>query len=50
MNLAGWTKKLTGKPTITVGSVSLDVDFMVSLGRLPRPESGAPQGDANGRA
>jgi 2,4-dienoyl-CoA reductase-like NADH-dependent reductase (Old Yellow Enzyme family) len=23
MNLAGWTKKLTGKPTITVGSVSL---------------------------
>jgi 2,4-dienoyl-CoA reductase-like NADH-dependent reductase (Old Yellow Enzyme family) len=50
MNLAGWTKKLTGKPTITVGSVSLDVDFMVSLGRLPRPESGAQQGDANGRA
>jgi 2,4-dienoyl-CoA reductase-like NADH-dependent reductase (Old Yellow Enzyme family) len=50
MNLAGWAKKLTGKPTITVGSVSLDVDFMVSLGRLPRPESSAPQGDANGRA
>ncbi|MDD3445791.1 MAG: 12-oxophytodienoate reductase, partial [Zavarzinia sp.] len=23
LNLAGWTKKLTGKPTITVGSVSL---------------------------
>ena len=28
LNLAGWTKKLTGKPTITVGSVGLDVDFM----------------------
>jgi len=50
MNLAGWTKKLTGKPTITVGSVSLDVDFMVSLGRTPRPESGTPQSDPNSRA
>ncbi|MBU7314355.1 NADH:flavin oxidoreductase [Paenibacillus oleatilyticus] len=28
LNLAGWTKKLTGKPTITVGSVGLDEDFM----------------------
>ncbi|MDQ0900679.1 2,4-dienoyl-CoA reductase-like NADH-dependent reductase (Old Yellow Enzyme family) [Paenibacillus sp. V4I7] len=27
LNLAGWTKKLTGKPTITVGSVGLDVEF-----------------------
>jgi 2,4-dienoyl-CoA reductase-like NADH-dependent reductase (Old Yellow Enzyme family) len=27
LNLAGWTKKLTGKPTITVGSVGLDNDF-----------------------
>lgn len=26
LNLAGWTKKLTGKPTITVGSVGLDRD------------------------
>jgi 2,4-dienoyl-CoA reductase-like NADH-dependent reductase (Old Yellow Enzyme family) len=24
MNLAGWTKKITGKPTITVGSVTLN--------------------------
>ena len=24
MNLAGWTKKITGKPTITVGCVGLD--------------------------
>ncbi|WP_307790577.1 NADH:flavin oxidoreductase [Streptomyces actuosus] len=28
LNLAGWTKKLTGKPTITVGSVGLNGDFI----------------------
>ena len=28
LNLAGWTKKLTGKPTITVGSVGLSSDFV----------------------
>jgi 2,4-dienoyl-CoA reductase-like NADH-dependent reductase (Old Yellow Enzyme family) len=28
LNLAGWTKKLTGKPTITVGSVGLASDFI----------------------
>ncbi|MFK8019320.1 MAG: NADH:flavin oxidoreductase [Pseudomonadales bacterium] len=28
LNLAGWTKKLTGKPSITVGSVGLDADFI----------------------
>ncbi|TNE61628.1 MAG: NADH:flavin oxidoreductase [Alphaproteobacteria bacterium] len=27
LNLAGWTKKITGKPTITVGSVGLDAAF-----------------------
>ncbi|WP_019961247.1 NADH:flavin oxidoreductase [Woodsholea maritima] len=27
LNLAGWTKKLTGKPAITVGSVGLNSDF-----------------------
>jgi 2,4-dienoyl-CoA reductase-like NADH-dependent reductase (Old Yellow Enzyme family) len=31
LNLAGWTKKLSGLPTITVGSVGLDNDFMSSL-------------------
>jgi 2,4-dienoyl-CoA reductase-like NADH-dependent reductase (Old Yellow Enzyme family) len=31
LNLAGWTKKLTGVPTITVGSVGLDNEFMSSL-------------------
>ena len=48
LNLAGWTKKITGKPTITVGSVSLDVDFMVSLGRMPAPA--AKPADSDGRA
>jgi 2,4-dienoyl-CoA reductase-like NADH-dependent reductase (Old Yellow Enzyme family) len=28
LNLAGWTKKLTGLPTITVGSLGLDHAFM----------------------
>lgn len=27
LNLAGWTKKISGKPTITVGSVGLDNDI-----------------------
>jgi 2,4-dienoyl-CoA reductase-like NADH-dependent reductase (Old Yellow Enzyme family) len=28
LNLAGWTRKLTGRPAITVGSVGLDGDFL----------------------
>ncbi len=32
MNLAGWTKKITGKPTITVGSVGLDAEFIGAFG------------------
>jgi 2,4-dienoyl-CoA reductase-like NADH-dependent reductase (Old Yellow Enzyme family) len=31
LNLAGWTKKLTGKPSITVGSVTLNEDMMTSF-------------------
>jgi 2,4-dienoyl-CoA reductase-like NADH-dependent reductase (Old Yellow Enzyme family) len=31
LNLAGWTKKLTGKPTITVGSVTLNEDMTKSF-------------------
>ena len=49
LNLAGWTKKLTGKPTITVGSVSLDVDFMVSLGRMPAPKAESSGANGAGR-
>jgi 2,4-dienoyl-CoA reductase-like NADH-dependent reductase (Old Yellow Enzyme family) len=32
LNLAGWTKKLTGKPTITVGSITLNEEFTRSFG------------------
>ena len=28
MNLAGWVKKLSGKPSITVGSIGLETDFI----------------------
>ncbi len=31
LNTAGWAKKITGKPTITVGSVGLSGEFMSSL-------------------
>jgi 2,4-dienoyl-CoA reductase-like NADH-dependent reductase (Old Yellow Enzyme family) len=31
MNLAGWTKKLSGVPTMSVGSVSLNSDFITSF-------------------
>jgi len=40
LNLAGWTKKITGKPTLSVGSVGLDDDFIGSSGM-------AMGGDAN---
>ena len=32
MGLAGWTKKLSGKPTMAVGSVGLNTDLFGSLG------------------
>ena len=31
LNLAGWTKKLTGLPTVTVGSVTLNEEFMTTF-------------------
>lgn len=31
MNLAGWTKKISGLPTISVGSVSLNMDFITAF-------------------
>ena len=31
LNLAGWTRKLSGKPTITVGSVTLSADMISTL-------------------
>jgi 2,4-dienoyl-CoA reductase-like NADH-dependent reductase (Old Yellow Enzyme family) len=40
LNLAGWTKKITGKPTITVGSVGLDSDFLGAfMGKKADPTS-----------
>jgi 2,4-dienoyl-CoA reductase-like NADH-dependent reductase (Old Yellow Enzyme family) len=30
LNLAGWTKKISGLPTITVGSVGLNEDFITA--------------------
>ena len=32
LNFAGWAKKLTGKPTITVGSVGLTGEFVAGMG------------------
>ncbi|WP_044873567.1 NADH:flavin oxidoreductase [Pseudomonas sp. LFM046] len=40
LNLAGWTRQLTGKPTITVGSVGLDgefLQFMVKTDKVAQP-------------
>jgi len=40
LNFAGWAKKLTGKPTITVGSVGLTGDFIAAYGgEASRPAS-----------
>lgn len=46
LNLAGWTKKITGKPTITVGSVGLDNDFIATLKEndTPHPSYSRIQG------
>jgi len=32
LNLAGWARKITGKPSITVGSVGLDAEFISTWG------------------
>jgi 2,4-dienoyl-CoA reductase-like NADH-dependent reductase (Old Yellow Enzyme family) len=40
LNFAGWAKKLTGKPTITVGSVGLSGEFITSFrGEASKPAS-----------
>jgi 2,4-dienoyl-CoA reductase-like NADH-dependent reductase (Old Yellow Enzyme family) len=40
LNLAGWTKKITGKPTMTVGSVGLDQELFATLaGETGQPAS-----------
>jgi 2,4-dienoyl-CoA reductase-like NADH-dependent reductase (Old Yellow Enzyme family) len=35
LTLAGWTKKLTGKPVLAVGSVGLDADFIAAFDGAP---------------
>jgi 2,4-dienoyl-CoA reductase-like NADH-dependent reductase (Old Yellow Enzyme family) len=40
MNLAGWTKKISGKPTISVGSVSLNMDFITAFRQASAEISG----------
>ncbi|MFF1546959.1 NADH:flavin oxidoreductase [Streptomyces sp. NPDC058291] len=40
LNLAGWTKKLTGKPVITVGSVGLDGEFLKGFAGEGAPVKG----------
>ncbi len=40
LNFAGWARKLTGKPSITVGSVGLSGDFIAAFqGEASRPSS-----------
>jgi 2,4-dienoyl-CoA reductase-like NADH-dependent reductase (Old Yellow Enzyme family) len=41
LNLAGWTKKLTGKTTITVGSVGLTADFIGAIAMKEASETRA---------
>jgi 2,4-dienoyl-CoA reductase-like NADH-dependent reductase (Old Yellow Enzyme family) len=43
LNLAGWVKKITGKPTITVGSIGLDADFISSFSGQPSGVLGVEQ-------
>ncbi|MER6299862.1 NADH:flavin oxidoreductase [Kitasatospora sp. NPDC001539] len=40
LNLAGWTRKLTGRPAITVGSVGLDGDFVRAFAGEGAPVQG----------
>jgi 2,4-dienoyl-CoA reductase-like NADH-dependent reductase (Old Yellow Enzyme family) len=40
LNFAGWAKKITGKPTITVGSVGLSGEFVAAYaGEASKPAS-----------
>ncbi|MGZ6023115.1 MAG: NADH:flavin oxidoreductase [Rhizomicrobium sp.] len=40
MNLAGWTRKITGLPTVSVGSVSLNADFISAFRQATAEVSG----------
>jgi 2,4-dienoyl-CoA reductase-like NADH-dependent reductase (Old Yellow Enzyme family) len=45
LNLAGWTQKITGKPTITVGSVGLSSSFINEDKRNMADTSGSDAGN-----
>ena len=45
MNLAGWVRKLAGRPVVTVGSVGLDQDFISSYAGKPTTTASATIGD-----
>ena len=45
LNLAGWTQKITGKPTITVGSVGLSSSFIDEAKRDMVDASGSDAGN-----
>lgn len=40
LNLAGWAKKITGRAAISVGSVSMAIDFVSTLGRTASGTAG----------
>lgn len=40
LNFAGWAKKITGKPTVSVGSVGLSGDFLSAFGGKSSQSSG----------
>ncbi|MDE2303379.1 MAG: 12-oxophytodienoate reductase [Sphingomonadales bacterium] len=45
LNLAGWVRKVTGVPTMTVGSIGLDCDLLASLGEGRTAELDLPSLD-----
>ena len=45
LNLAGWTKQITGKPVITVGSVGLNASFIDEEKRDMVDASGVAHGN-----
>ena len=48
-NLAGWTKAISGLPTITVGSVGLDTDVMTTFMEGEGPRRARGRGDRGAR-
>jgi len=45
LNLAGWTRKLSGRPAISVGSVGLDTEFIATMGGAEAGVNGSRIGE-----